>query len=42
MYDELILNTQNYDLGRPSAQQMLSKNRIVHYFAYISDNIIED
>jgi hypothetical protein len=29
-------------LGRPSAQQMLSKNRIVHYFAYISDNVIED
>jgi len=42
MYDELILNTQNYELARPTAQQLLSKNRIIHYFAYISDNPIED
>ena len=28
--------------ARPTAAQLLSKNRIIHYFAYISDNEIED
>ena len=42
MYDELILNQQNFELARPTALQLLSKNRIIHYFAYISDNQIED
>ena len=30
------------DVPRPTAAQLLSKNRTIHYFAYISDNEIED
>lgn len=33
---------RDHDMGRPSARQLLSKNRSIHYFAYISDNKIEN
>ena len=44
-YEELVSKTSKKSLrrqGRPTASQLLTKNRIVHYFSYISDNIIED
>ena len=39
MYDELIGSRQETD--RPTASQLLSKSRVIHYLAYISDNQIE-
>ena len=30
------------DQGRPTAAQLLSKNRTIHYFSYISDNQLEN
>ena len=44
-YEELVNKTSKKSLrrqGRPTAAQLLTKNRIVHYFSYISDNQIED
>lgn len=32
---------KDFDQGRPTARHLLSKNRTIHYFSYISDNTIE-
>ena len=43
IYDELINGGQvNQELSRPTAEMLLSRNRIVHFLAFVSDNVIED